>query len=207
MNHADLSWSDVEDLTARLAASLPGCAGGDAGPTSFDRVIGVARGGLIPAALLATLLDVKCVQTIQVRLYEGKQRLESPQVTGTQPSAAGPSGDPRRTVLVDEMLDSGRTLELLRSIYPEACFAVLLGRHAAPGGQVLGGLIAHLPPSGPLGTKGAEEEGAAAESMGIDAHRTGTHRSRRPVWVAESVSSEDWVLFPWSPPEDRAEGA
>ena len=179
---------EVERLTARLAANLAGCIGGEAGHPCFDRVIGIARGGLIPAALLATLLDVKCVETIQVCLYEGSRRLPEPRVTGLRPAPAGPSGDPRRTILVDEILDSGSTLTLLRGLYPEACMAVLLGRHAADRGRKRGGLIAYPLP--------AFREGHPVDSKAEPA---------AVVWVAESVAGSEWVLFPWSPAEDRPE--
>ena len=188
MKHADLSWKEVERLTARLATNLAGCIGGEQDQPSFDRVIGVARGGLIPAALLATLLDVKCVETIQVCLYEGSRRLPEPRVTGVRPASAGPSGDPKRTILVDEILDSGTTLTLLRELYPEACMAVLLGRHAAERGQARGGLIAYPLPA----IRGGPEADSQAEPAAV-------------VWVAESVAGSEWVLFPWSPAEDRPE--
>ena len=176
MKSADLSWDDVERLTGVLAAHLPTEASGPAArPRVFDRIVGVARGGLIPAVLLASKLEIKQLESVQVRLYEGTTKLDAPAIVGGRPAASGPSGDPARTLVVDEILDSGTTLRFLRDFYPEACFAVLLGRRAAERGERSGALTAI-----PCGA------------------------GSPPVWVAGGLDSDDWVLFPWSPPEDRA---
>jgi len=179
MSRTDLDWGDIDRLTGHLAAHLPGqLRSARDGTADFDRIVGVARGGLIPAVLIASLLEVKCLESVQVRLYEGNRKLAGPELVGTRPGPAGPSGDPRRTLIVDEMLDSGTTLRFLRNVYPQACFAVLLGRHAAQRGVVQGALMAL--PAGPAG------------------------ESAPSVWVAEGIEGDDWILFPWSPPEDRA---
>lgn len=179
MSRTDLDWGDIDRLTGHLAAHLPGLLdAAGSGTADFDRIVGVARGGLIPAVLIASKLEVKCLESVQVRLYEGSRKLAAPELVGMRPGQAGPSGDPGRTLIVDEMLDSGTTLRFLGDLYPQACFAVLLGRHAAQRGVVQGALMAL--PAGPSDV------------------------SAPSVWVAEGIEGEDWILFPWSPLEDRA---
>ena len=172
---AELSWEDVQRLTRCLATHLPTeSAASPTGMNAFDRIIGVARGGWIPAVLLASELEIKQLESIQVRLYEGTTKLDAPVIVGGRPATVGPSGDPTRTLVVDEILDSGTTLRFLRDFYPEACFAVLLGRRAAERGVREGTLTAL-----PCG------DGSP------------------PVWVADGVESDDWILSPGSPLEDR----
>jgi len=170
-----LDWAAIDLLGRRLAEGLVSLAGDG----HFDRVIGVSRGGLIPATLVACHLGVKRLETVQVRLYEGSIKLEDPLILGRVPTREGPGGDASRTLIVDEMVDSGTTLRHLATLFPEATFAVLVAR--APATPLP---CAHGLRRWPLDSLGGE----------------------RHVWVARTLPTEHWVLFPWSPEEDRAGG-
>lgn len=169
---SELTWNDVDRLSLALARDLPAAAGFD----SFDRVVGVSRGGLIPAVLIASHLQVKRVETVQVRLYDGGTRLDAPRLFGERPAPTGPGGDPSRTLVIDEILDSGRTMAFLRTMLPEATFAFLVARET--------------------------EREAVRRSGSLSAYTCGG-ASAPLVWAAEGMPTEDWILFPWSPPEDR----
>jgi xanthine phosphoribosyltransferase len=175
----ELGWDDVERLAACVAERIEAAAG----VRSFDRVIGVARGGLVPAVLVAARLGVKRVETVQVRLYEGARRLAAPVVVGAAPPDAGPGGDPARTLILDEMLDSGTTLRFLHARYPQATLAALVAR----------------------GPDGCDEDAVAGLLASGWAAAGG--EAGRPVWVARRLGTDRWILFPWSPAEDRAAGA
>lgn len=169
-----LSSADVERLTRTLAAALA-----QAG-VEPDRLLVVARGGLVPGGLLAGLLDVACVETVQVSAYEGRVRLPAPRLRGSGLlSAAGPSGDPGRTLIVDELVESGSTLRLLARELPQAGRAVLL---------VKGGLLPGSPaPPGlvrPLSLSDLPQGGA--------------------LFAADALPGDRWVVFPWSPAHERA---
>ena len=172
MSECQLGWGDIEPWV-RALARVPSPDGGQ----PFERILGVARGGLIPAALLAQQMGVPLLESIQVRLYRGAQRAEGAQISGARPAAAGPSGDPRRTLIIDEIVDSGETFAALAALYPRATYAALLGRHAAERGSRAEGL---------LYVQRAYADGCPG------------------VWFAHGVTGEDWILFPWSPDEDRA---
>ncbi len=75
------------------------------------------------------------------------------------------------------MLDSGSTMSFLRRLYPEATMVVLVTRHANRSVGSEGGLMSQTT---------SPKEGASTK-----------------VWVAESLETDRWVLFPWSPAEDR----
>ncbi len=55
MERVFLSWEDLLGLVRRLALALEG--------EEFDLLLGIARGGLIPTALLAQALSVREILT------------------------------------------------------------------------------------------------------------------------------------------------
>ncbi len=179
MTHRNtVTWQDVDAWSRDLAARLPAVCG----VAAFDRVVGIARGGLVPAVLVATHLGVKRIESVQVRLYDGGTKLPQPTLIGAAPSRAGPSGDGNRTLLVDEIVDSGETLRFLAGLYPEAHRAALVMRETQQA----------LPQRFGLGWR--PDDASAADGQG--------------VWVASRLATDRWVIFPWSPAEDRdrAEG-
>lgn len=70
MERLHLSWEDLLRLVRRLAEALSG--------EPFDLVLGVARGGLIPTALLAQALGARNILTAAVMFYEGEEALPEP---------------------------------------------------------------------------------------------------------------------------------
>lgn len=165
----------IERLCRALARALRGAAVPGGG---FDRIIAVARGGLVPAGLLAGLLEVRRVQAVQVAAYDGRAARRRARWVGRPPGPAGPSGDPRRTLVVDELVDSGATLRLLAERWPEAVRAVLLVKGPlAPGGGRAPGRVrpAVLDPLGPQGA----------------------------VFAGACVDARRWITFPWTPATER----
>jgi hypoxanthine phosphoribosyltransferase len=80
-----------------------------------DAILGIARGGLVVAGALAYALDVKNVFMINVEFYTGvDQRLEEPVILPPQLQ----THDLRdmRVLVVDDVADTGRTLELVRDL-------------------------------------------------------------------------------------------
>ncbi len=71
-------------------------------------ILGVARGGLIPARLMADFLDVSTLLTVGVAFYADIGRTEKqPRITQALPS--GTLG--RRVLVVDDVADTGKSLE------------------------------------------------------------------------------------------------
>ncbi|MDJ0520995.1 MAG: phosphoribosyltransferase family protein [Planctomycetota bacterium] len=172
-----LAWNDVEACADLLAEHLPAACG----EPEFDRIIGVARGGLVPAVLVAAKLRVKRVESVQVRYYDGDRRLDAPVMLGSAPTPYGPSGNPAKTLIVDELVDSGETMRHLSTIFPDAQLATLIARQRGEAPAARSGLLPWI----------NDPEGAAD----------------RPVWVARAVPTEQWILFPWSSAADVAAGS
>lgn len=101
-----LAWTEfpvaVRDLARQVAAS------------GFrpDVVVAVARGGLVPGGAVAYALGTKGVGTMNVEFYTDIGRtLDDPRVLPPFMDAAGLPGS--RVLVVDDVADSGRTLELV----------------------------------------------------------------------------------------------
>jgi hypothetical protein len=75
-----------------------------------DIVVGISMGGIIPAVVIADSIGVN-VETLRVRFYEGvDDRGENPQIVQDIPVDI----NGKRVLLVDDVVDSGRTIRLVR---------------------------------------------------------------------------------------------
>ena len=97
----------------------------DAGP--WTGIVAVTRGGLIPAAIIARELECRLIETVSVVAYED-EALGEPRVTKA-PTAAG---DGTGFLLIDDLVDTGATSRVVRSLLPHAHFATV---YAKPAGK------------------------------------------------------------------------
>jgi xanthine phosphoribosyltransferase len=121
-NHIPVSWDDIQRDAARLARTL-------AAHGRWQGIVAVARGGLVPAALIARALDLRQVEAISVAAYEG-DRLGTPELI--KPPVA--AGDGAGWLIVDDLVDTGTTMMFVRTILPNASVGVL---YAKPSGRAL----------------------------------------------------------------------
>lgn len=79
-----------------------------------DAVVGIARGGLVPATLVAYQLEVPLeLVALNYRADDNRPRFEAPRLLGETPRL--PSG--QRLLLVDDVSVSGKTLELAKALF------------------------------------------------------------------------------------------
>jgi xanthine phosphoribosyltransferase len=107
---------DAKALAWRLIARGP-----------WTGIVAVSRGGLIPAAIVARELDCRLVESVSVATYEDEERSD-PRVLNA-PVAAG---DGTGFVVVDDLVDSGTTIRLVRNLLPKAHYACV---YAKPEGR------------------------------------------------------------------------
>jgi xanthine phosphoribosyltransferase len=120
--HLPITWDDVQRDAGLLAESLIG-----KGP--WHGIVAVARGGLVPAALVARALGIRRLETVSAVAYHG-ETLGSPELLKF-PTAAG---DGEGWLIVDDLVDTGTTMKIIRTILPKAHVAVL---YAKPVGRPL----------------------------------------------------------------------
>ncbi|WP_412562903.1 xanthine phosphoribosyltransferase [Thalassobius sp. MITS945101] len=126
-----ISWDQIHRDSRALAWRLDG-----KGPNNgaWKAVVAITRGGMAPAMIVSRELDIRTVDTISVKSYysgggaQDKQReaqvLKSPD--------ADLMGDGEGILIIDDLVDSGKTLELVRQMFPKAHFATV---YAKPAGE------------------------------------------------------------------------
>ena len=99
---------------------------------SWRGIIAVTRGGLVPAALVARELDIRLIDTICVTSYGSAAIGQAEQVQTEVKVLKGVEGDGEGYLLIDDLVDSGRTAQVVRQLLPRAHFATL---YAKPAGR------------------------------------------------------------------------
>jgi hypoxanthine phosphoribosyltransferase len=101
-----LTWSDFGAAVRTLAEQVV------AGGFLPDVVVAVARGGLVPGGAMAYALGTKGVGTMNVEFYTDiGQTLDDPRILPPLMDTSELSGS--RVLVVDDVADSGRTLDLV----------------------------------------------------------------------------------------------
>ena len=95
-------------------------------------IIAVTRGGLVPAALVARELDIRLVDTVCITSYDATETGGAAQVQGQVKVLKGVQGDGDGFLLIDDLVDTGRTARAVRQMLPKAYFATL---YAKPAGR------------------------------------------------------------------------
>ncbi len=93
----------------------------------FKGIIAVARGGLVPAAIVARELDIRLVDTVCVASYDDTVQREG-EVLILKPV----DGDGTGWLVIDDLVDSGKTFRQLRKMLPKAHYATV---YVKPVGQ------------------------------------------------------------------------
>src|SRR5512147_651880 len=88
-------------------------------------IIAITRGGLVPAALVSRELDIRLVDTICVTSYDAGEAGAAAQVQGEVKVLKGVAGDGEGFLLIDDLVDTGRTAQAVRRLLPKAHFATL----------------------------------------------------------------------------------
>ena len=121
-----ISWDQIHRDSRALAWRLDG-HGPDEG--AWKAVVAITRGGMAPAMIVARELDIRTVDTISVKSYDNQTQAEA---TVLKHPDMAMMGDGTGILIVDDLVDSGRTLELVRRMFPKAHFATV---YAKPKGR------------------------------------------------------------------------
>jgi len=99
---------------------------------TWKGIIAITRGGLVPAALVARELDIRLIDTICVTSYLSTEPGKESQTRSEVKVLKSVAGDGEGFLLIDDLVDSGRTAQVVRQLLPKAYFATL---YAKPAGR------------------------------------------------------------------------
>ncbi len=92
----------------------------DSGP--WKGILAITRGGLIPAAIIARELDLRLIDTICVLSYDWQEQGDELNVLkGVHTKGEG-------WLLIDDLVDTGRTARIVREMVPKAHFATIFAK-------------------------------------------------------------------------------
>ena len=103
-----VSWEEVVQGCCRLAEQLQHEQETDG--FHPDAILGVARGGLVPAVMLAHMLGVQVVGSVSLKGYKGMKQLPKMTPNLQFPFAFAPCPY-KKILVVDDICDSGRSLD------------------------------------------------------------------------------------------------
>jgi xanthine phosphoribosyltransferase len=90
-------------------------------------IVAITRGGLVPASIIARELEIRLVDTVCISSYDFKDMGESKILKSVDI-------DDNDWLLIDDLVDTGRTAGIVRDMLPKAHFATV---YAKPEGRPL----------------------------------------------------------------------
>jgi len=102
----------------------------------FAGIIAIARGGLIPACIIARELDIRIVEAVSIASYDDRTQGAPRMLKGVDTELVG-DGD--NWLVIDDLVDSGLTARVVRELLPKATIATV---YAKPEGQATVDLFA-----------------------------------------------------------------
>ena len=120
--HFPVSWDQFHRDSRALAWRLHA-----AGP--FEALVAITRGGLVPAAIVARELGIRHIETVCVASYnhmsQGEVRILK--TVAEQIVNAG-GGEGKGVLIVDDLVDTGKTARIVRDLLPQAHFATVYAK-------------------------------------------------------------------------------
>jgi xanthine phosphoribosyltransferase len=113
MNKIYYTWQDVEHHTQEILRQI------HADAWRPDYVVGLTRGGLVPANLISQYLGCR-METLKVSLRDDTE-CES-NLWMAEDAFGHEMDQPKRILIVDDINDTGATLNYIREDWPSGCF-------------------------------------------------------------------------------------
>ena len=111
----DMFHRDARTLASRLADERP-----------FAAIVAVARGGLVPAAIVARELGIRLVETVCITSYEHMTRGAAKLLkSASREVIALGDNEGSALLIVDDVVDTGQTARVVREFLPRAHFAAV----------------------------------------------------------------------------------
>lgn len=117
-----VTWDMLQIHTRRLAKRLLKIQ------NFWNGIIAVSRGGLVPSAILARELGIRCVDTVCIASYNYDCLQKNRKIIKKA------KGNGEKVIVVDDLVDTGGTAKIIRNLYPKAYFVTIF---AKPLGRLL----------------------------------------------------------------------
>lgn len=118
-----VSWDQFHRDARALAWRLSGTG-------SWEAIVCVTRGGLVPAAIVARELGIRLIETVCIASYhEYKDQGDLVVLKPVSPEvvALGQGGG-SAVLVVDDLVDTGKTARVVREMLPQAHFATVYAK-------------------------------------------------------------------------------
>lgn len=114
-----VSWEELHRATRELARrQLPA--------EQWRGIVAVSRGGLVPAAIIARELNIRVVDSVCVSSYDHQSQRDEATIL----KDVNATEDGEGFLVIDDLVDTGNTLRLLKSRFPKAKFITVYGKPA-----------------------------------------------------------------------------
>lgn len=113
-----VTWAEVHRDTKILVRRLMGL-----GP--WKGIVGISRGGLVPASILAREMEIRFVDTICIATYDEKS-MGDLNIIKTPEQACADDGE--GWLLVDDLVDTGTTLKAAKALLPKCYVATVYAK-------------------------------------------------------------------------------
>lgn len=97
----------------------------------FEGLVVITRGGLVPAAVVARELDIRIIDTLCISSYDWVKQGGAALL---KPLSCAEDVKGKGWLVIDDLVDTGRTLRLAREMLPQAHFGCI---YAKPEGKGL----------------------------------------------------------------------
>ncbi len=118
-----VSWDQIHRDARALAWRLDGQGPGEGG--AWKAVVAITRGGMAPAMIVARELDIRMVDTVSVKSYQHQTQAEPVVIKKPNMEVVG---DGEGVLVVDDLVDTGRTLEAVKALMPKAHIATVYAK-------------------------------------------------------------------------------
>lgn len=90
----------------------------------FNKIVAISRGGLIPAGIISYELNIRNCHTINISTYIDNEHKKLDRLENLEDV-----GDiDERTLIIDDLCDSGQTFRLLRDQFPRGRFVTVYSK-------------------------------------------------------------------------------
>jgi xanthine phosphoribosyltransferase len=128
-----VTWDEVHRDARALVDLLPP-------RPAWTGIIAIARGGLVPATIVAREMSIRMLDTLCVAAYDDRKK-STLTVLKIPEAAVAARGD--GWLVIDDLVDTGATLKAARELMPLAHFATVYGK---PAGLALVDTFVHRVP-------------------------------------------------------------